>query len=65
MAASGTIWGLGMPLGLVVAGPVLSAFGTRPVLVGFAAVQSVCMLGVVSASLRARQGGRVPLEQAA
>jgi len=65
MAASGTIWGLGMPLGLVVAGPVLSAFGTRPVLVGFAAVQSVCMLGVVSASLRAREGGRVPLEQAA
>ena len=54
MAASTTIWGLGMPLGLVVAGPVLSAFGTGPVLVGFAAVQSVCMLGVAAASLRAR-----------
>ena len=54
MAASTTIWGLGMPLGLVVAGPVLSAFGTGPVLVGFAAVQSVCMLGVAAASLNAR-----------
>jgi predicted MFS family arabinose efflux permease len=54
MAASTTIWGLGMPLGLVVAGPVLSAFGTGPVLVGFAAVQSVCMLGVAAASLSAR-----------
>ena len=54
MAASTTIWGLGMPLGLLVAGPVLSVFGTGPVLVGFAAVQSVCMLGVAAASLRAR-----------
>jgi hypothetical protein len=54
MAASTTIWGLGLPLGLVVAGPVLSAFGTGPVLVGFAAVQSVCMLGVAAASLSAR-----------
>jgi predicted MFS family arabinose efflux permease len=54
MTASMTIWGLGMPLGLVIAGPVLSAFGARPVLVGFAAVQTVAMLGVAVASLRAR-----------
>jgi MFS family permease len=54
MAASGTIWGLGLPLGLLVAGPILSIFGARPVLVGFAAVQTVCMLGVAAASLRAR-----------
>jgi len=54
MAASTTIWGLGMPLGLVAAGPALSAFGTGPVLIGFAAVQSVCMLGVAVASLSAR-----------
>jgi MFS family permease len=53
-AASSTIWGLGQPLGLVVAGPVLSAYGARPVLVGFAAVQTVAMLGVAAASLRAR-----------
>ena len=54
MAASSTIWGLGMPLGLLVAGPVLSAYGTGPVLIGFAGVQSVCMLGVAAASLSAR-----------
>jgi predicted MFS family arabinose efflux permease len=60
MAASSTIWGLGLPLGLVVAGPVLSAFGTRPVLIGFAAVQSVCMLGVAAASLSARDRTEQP-----
>ena len=43
-----------MPLGLVVAGPVLSVFGARPVIVGFAAVQTVCMLGVAAVTLRAR-----------
>jgi hypothetical protein len=54
MSAMGTIWGIGTPLGLVVAGPVLAKFGARPVLVGFAAVQTVCMLGVAVAALRAR-----------
>jgi predicted MFS family arabinose efflux permease len=54
MTASMTIWGLGMPLGLVVAGPVLSIYGARPVLVGFAAVQTVTMIGVAAVSLRAR-----------
>jgi MFS family permease len=54
MAAAGTLWGLGLPLGLVVAGPVLSVFGARPVLIGFAAVQTVCMLAVAAASLNAR-----------
>jgi MFS family permease len=53
MAAAGTIWGLGTPIGLVFAGPILSAFGPEPVLIGFAAVQTVCMLGVSAASLRA------------
>jgi len=57
MTASMTIWGLGMPLGLVVAGPVLSVFGARPVLVGFAAVQTVCMFGVAAVSLRERARG--------
>jgi predicted MFS family arabinose efflux permease len=64
MTASMTIWGLGMPLGLVVAGPVLSAFGARPVLVGFAAVQTVCMFGVAAVSLRERARG-VPAPVAA
>ena len=63
MTASMTIWGLGLPLGLVVAGPVLSLFGARPVLVGFATVQTVCMLGVAAASLRER--ARAALEPAA
>jgi MFS family permease len=53
MAASGTLWALGTPLGLLVAGPILSLFGARPVLVGFAAVQTVCMLGVAAVSVRA------------
>jgi MFS family permease len=56
MAAGMTIWGLGMPLGLVIAGPVLAAFGARPVLIGFAAVQTVTMAGVALACLRARPG---------
>ena len=54
MTASATIWSFGLPLGLVVAGPVLAAYGARPVLVGFAAVQTVTMLGVAAASLRER-----------
>ena len=53
----------GIPLGLIIAGPVLSTYGARPVLVGFAAVQTVAMLGVAAASLRAR--GAVPEPQPA
>src|SRR6266540_1069553 len=37
------LWALVNPLGLFVAGPVLDAFGTTPVLIGFAAVQTVTM----------------------
>ena len=54
MAAGGTLWGLGLPLGLLVAGPVLAVYGAQTVLVGFAAVQTVAMLGVAVASLRVR-----------
>jgi MFS family permease len=54
MSAGMMIWGLGMPLGLVVAGPVLSKYGAQPVLIGFAAVQTVCMLGVTVVCLKAR-----------
>jgi MFS family permease len=53
MAASGMLWGIGTPLGLVFAGPVLSKFGPEPVLIGFALTQTVCMGGVAAASLRA------------
>ena len=54
MAAAGTLWGLGTPLGLVVAGPVLTKYGPEPVLIGFAAVQTICMLAVAVTALRAR-----------
>ena len=57
MAAATVIWGLGTPLGLLFAGPVLATIGPQPVLVGFALVQTVCMLGVSVTSLRARAAG--------
>src|SRR5439155_8044902 len=37
------LWALVNPLGLFVAGPILDAFGTTPVLIGYAAVQTVTM----------------------
>jgi MFS family permease len=61
MAAATTIWGLGTPLGLVLAGPVLSVYGPEPVLIGFAAVQTVCMLGVAATSLRASASSPLPV----
>jgi MFS family permease len=57
MSAATVIWGLGTPLGLLFAGPVLATIGPQPVLVGFALVQSVCMLGISVACLRARAAG--------
>ena len=57
----GTVWGIGQPLGLLLAGPVLVAFGPEPVLVAFAAVQTVTMLGVSVASLRARARAPQPV----
>ena len=45
-----------------VTGPVLDAFGTTPVLIGFAAVQTAMMAVVVSSS--ARELGRQRLEPA-
>jgi MFS family permease len=55
-------WAVVNPLGLFVTGPVLDAFGTTPVLVGFAAVQTA-MMAVVAAS-SARELGRQGLEPA-
>ncbi len=45
-------WAVVNPLGLFVTGPVLDAFGTTPVLIGFAAIQTVMMAVVGLASLR-------------
>ncbi len=55
-------WAIVNPLGLFVTGPVLDAFGTTPVLIGFAAVQTAMMAVVVSSS--ARELGRQRLEPA-
>jgi MFS family permease len=55
-------WALVNPLGLFVTGPVLDTFGTTPVLIGFAAVQTAMMAVVASAS--ARELGRQRLEPA-
>ena len=52
-------WAVVNPLGLFVTGPVLDAFGTTPVLVGFAAMQTAMMSVVAVASLRER-ARRVP-----
>jgi MFS family permease len=53
-------WALVNPLGLFVTGPVLDAFGTTPILIGFAAVQTA-MMSVV-ASVSALELGRRRLE---
>jgi MFS family permease len=55
-------WAVVNPLGLFIAGPVLDAFGTTPVLIGFAVVQTVTMAIVATAS--ARELGRRRLEPA-
>jgi len=55
-------WAVVNPLGLSVTGPVLDAFGTTPVLIGFAAVQTVSMGVIALAS--ARELGRQRLEPA-
>ncbi|MDX6505738.1 MAG: hypothetical protein QOG06_382 [Gaiellaceae bacterium] len=47
-------WAVVNPLGLFITGPVLDAFGTSPVLVGFAAVQTVTMAVVGLAAARER-----------
>jgi MFS family permease len=49
------VWALANPLGLFLAGPILDAFGTTPVLIGFAATQTVTMAVCGSAALRTRR----------
>ena len=45
-------WAVVNPLGLFITGPVLDAYGTTPVLIGFAAVQTVSMIVIAGASAR-------------
>jgi predicted MFS family arabinose efflux permease len=56
-------WAAVNPLGLFITGPVLDAFGTTPVLVGFATVQTAMMTVIVVTS--ARELGRQRLQPAA
>jgi predicted MFS family arabinose efflux permease len=57
-----TAWALVNPLGLFVAGPVLDAVGTTPVLIGYAAVQTATMgvAALVAARERFRQTAQQP-----
>jgi predicted MFS family arabinose efflux permease len=56
MTVMALLYGVLNPIGVFVTGPVLDAFGTRPVFVAFAAIQTVCMTGVALTSLRVRNG---------
>jgi MFS family permease len=53
-------WAVVNPIGLFVVGPVLDRFGTTPVLVGFAAMQTLMMAVVAVAA--ARERGRLQVE---
>ena len=57
-------WALVNPLGLFVAGPVLDALGTTPVLIGFAAVQTLTMGAAALAAARERERSRLELSPA-
>jgi hypothetical protein len=54
MTTATMVFALVQPLGVLGVGPVLDAFGPRPVLVAFAATQTVMMAAVALVSLRAR-----------
>jgi MFS family permease len=47
-------WTILQPIGLFVAGPVLDAFGAEPVLIAFAAIQTLMMSAVAVSCLRVR-----------
>jgi MFS family permease len=47
-------WTVLQPVGLFVAGPILDAFGAEPVLIGFAAIQTLMMSAIALACLKVR-----------
>jgi predicted MFS family arabinose efflux permease len=53
-------WTTLQPVGLFVAGPILDAFGAEPVLIGFAAIQTVTMGAAALACLRVRPRSVIP-----
>jgi predicted MFS family arabinose efflux permease len=54
MTATMLVFVVAQPIGIFGAGPILDAFGTRPVLFGFAAVQTVTMAVIAVTTLRVR-----------
>jgi len=65
LTAMGTVLMLSGPLGIAGGGPVLSTAGPHPVLVGFAAVQTLAMTAVSVVSLRVRAAHAEPALQRA
>jgi len=65
MSALATVFMLSTPLALAFAGPVLSAAGAHPVLVAFAAIQTVSMTLISVLSVRARSARRAEALEAA
>jgi MFS family permease len=58
MTSMATFFGLVQPLGVLGVGPILDAFGPEPVLVAFAAIQTVMMASIAVVSLRERPARR-------
>jgi MFS family permease len=54
MTTTMLVFALGQPVGVFIAGPVLDAFGTEPVLVGFATTQTLAMSVIAVTALRER-----------
>jgi len=67
MTTTMVFWALVNPLGVFLAGPILQEFGTTPVLVGFAAVQTVMMAaaGLAAARERGRKSAEPVLAESA
>jgi MFS family permease len=61
MTTTMLVFALGQPVGVFIAGPVLDAFGTEPVLVGFATVQTLAMSVIAVTALRERDVARPAL----
>jgi predicted MFS family arabinose efflux permease len=56
------LYGLTQPIAVFAVGPTLDRFGPQPVLVAFAAVQTVAMLAIVASSLAVRNAAGARLE---
>jgi predicted MFS family arabinose efflux permease len=62
MTVNVMLFGLAQPLGVFCVGPVLDAFGPQPVLVAFAATQTLAMTLVALASFAVRRRERTSVQ---